>query len=116
MNSLLTFILPGVFGIKLFIHFNKNKKIFDLVITYLLFLLFSNLITMSIISLLNKEIHNIVEYASNNLQFTLYYILVSLIVNFILSIVFTVIDKYVIFDIEVENERKTKKRKNIKSN
>lgn len=112
MNTIITFILPSILGIKLFMHFNKNKKLIDLVIYYLLFLLFSNFIVMIISNIANVDINNIIDYAKNNLSFTIFYISVSLLSNIILSIIITIIDKYLIFDIEVENERKRKSSKN----
>lgn len=116
MITIITFVLPSVLGIKLFMHFNRNKKNIDLIMFFLIFVLFSNFITMILANIISNNIYNIEEYVNNNLVFTIYYIFISLIVNVILSIIFTIIDKYLVFDIEVENERKTKKRKSIKGN
>ena len=115
MLTIIAFALPSVLGIKIFMNFNKNKKGSDLLIFFLLFVLFSNFISMIIANIINVDIYNLTDYINNSLDFTIYYILNSLIINIILSIIFTIIDKYVTFDIEVENERKTKKSKNSKN-
>lgn len=116
MNFIIVFILPSVLGLKLFMHFNKDKKIFDLITTYLLFLLLSNFMAMTISYIYTKTITDIVAYASGCLLFAIKYMSLMLILNVVLSILSTIIDKYLIFDIEVENERKTNKRKSIKRN
>jgi len=112
MLTIMSFVLPSVLGIKIFMNLNKSKKGIDIVIFFLLFLLFSNFISMIIANIINADIYSLTDYINNSLDFTIYYILNSLIINVILSIIFTIIDKYVTFDIEVKNEKKTKKRKN----
>lgn len=109
MNAIFAFILPSVLGLKLFMHFNKNKKMFDLIIYYLLFILFSNLVVMIIVNITHGGVQNIFEYLNSDLLVTINYTINALIINILLSIIFTVIDKYIVFDIEVENERKKKK-------
>lgn len=116
MHFIIVFILPSILGLKLFMHFNKNKKILDLGITFLLLLVLSNFISMIITHICNKQITDLVAYANAYLSFAIKYMSVMLVCNIVLSILLTIIDKYLVFDIEVENERKAKKRKTIKQN
>ena len=118
MYFFIIFFLPSVFGLKLFMNFNKENKKMDLLIYYFLFVLFSNLGVLTIMIIFNKGINNLLDYAMTNFIFCVKYMYMSLFVNFILSIVFSIIIKYFTFTVGIEYEgkktsKKTKKIKNI---
>ena len=115
MNFVIVFMLPSILGLKLFMSFNKDKKTFDYIIDYFLFLLFSNFGIMLVINILNNNISNIVEYISNNFDFAIKYITISLMINIFLAFIYTITRKYITFDIEVENGRKKQTKKAYKN-
>lgn len=111
MNFIIVFMLPSVLGIKIFNHLNGNKIDFNALIYYLLLVLFSNYGCMCYLALTNKLEVNLVEYALGNYIFSIKYITLMLVLNAILSVIFTIIRKYFVFSIEVENDRKKKENK-----
>lgn len=111
MSFVIIFFLPSIFGLKLFMGSNKEEKHFDLLIYYLLLVLFSNLIEMFILSYTSLGDINIVNYINSSYVFSVKYIFINLVLNTLLSIIFTIIKKYFTFTIEVEHEEK-KRRKN----
>jgi len=110
MNFFIIYLLPSVLGLKLFMNFNKERKLFDLIIYYLLFVLFSNLFTMMFWIITNNGKYNLINFSSIDFDFCVSYISVALVLNVILSILFSIISKYITFTIEVENEGKTKRK------
>lgn len=116
MNFFIVYLLPSILGLKLFMNFNKERKIFDLIIYYLLFVLFSNFFAMIFLIITNSGEYNLINYSSTNLLFCVKYMSVTLFLNIILSVLFSIISKYFTFTIEVENERKTKGKKISKNN
>ena len=116
MSLFIVLFLPSVFGLKMFMNFNKERKIFDLIVYYLLFVLFSNYILMLILTLIYKVEFNWVNYSATSFSFCVKYMTVTLFLNLILSILCTIISKYFKVEIEVENGKKTKNKKNSNSN
>lgn len=111
MNFFIVFLLPSVLGIKVFLHLNENKKDWGTILYYLLFVLFSNYFCMIYLAFTRKMEISLIEYAANNYIFAIKYITLTLIINFFLAILFTIIKKYFVFSIEVENGKKKKKNK-----
>jgi len=112
VNFVLVYLLPSILGLKLFIYFNKDYKLLDISIYYLLFILFSNYISFIILIIFKWGEYNLLEYSSTNFVFCVKYMTILLFVNIILAILFTIIKKYFTFTIEVENARiKNKKNK-----
>ncbi len=116
MNFLIVYMLPSILGLKMFMNFNKEKKIFDLIIYYLLFVLFSNFFAMVFLMIINQGELNLINYSTTNFLFSVKYMAVALVLNVILSILFSVISKYFTFTIEVENEKKSKRKTKSKNN
>ena len=108
MLDIIVFLLPSVLGLKIFKNLNKNKSIFDYVIYYLLFVLFTNLFVLIIFNGISEGMYNLTDMLDTNV---LSYLFNSTIINIILPVVFTIINKYITFDIEVVNEKKVKKTK-----
>jgi len=111
MIVFIMFLLPSIFGIKIFLHLNSNDKSWDTIINYFCLVLFSNYICISIVALINNLDMNLIEYAKDNYIFCIKYISLMIITNLILAMIFTVIKKYVSFSIEVENGQKNKQIK-----
>ena len=112
MSFIIVFFLPSIFGLKMFMNFNKEEKWFNLLVYYLLLVLFSNFIEISILSYSNLGDLNLTSYIESSYVFTVKYIFINIILNFLLSIIFTIIKKYFTFTIEVEHEKK--KRTKVK--
>lgn len=115
MELILILFLPSIFGLKLFMNFNKNKTKFDLIVYYFLLVLFSNFLAMLLLILLNCGGYKLSDYVTVNIACSVRYITIMLILNLFLSILFSIMSKYFTFVIEVENEEKSKKQKNSKS-
>lgn len=116
LSSIFVFLLPSVLGIKFVMKFNENRKIKDIIIDYLLLVLLSNLILMLIVIIINKFDGNIFDYSLEHLKFSVKYICLSLIINFTLSIIYSVFIKCVDIKIEVKHEDKKVLEDNIDSN
>lgn len=116
MNYLITYFLPSILGLKLFSTMNKETNKFNLIIYYLLFVLFSNFFCMFILLISDQAIYNLSNTLENNLSFCFKYIFITMVLNIILSALFTIISKYLTISIEVEKDGKIKKRKNNKNN
>lgn len=116
MNFFIVYMLPSVLGLKMFSNFNKEKKLFDLIVYYLLFVLFSNFFTMVFLMVTNNGEDNLINYSSTNFLFAVKYMTICLILNVILSILFSIISKYFTFTIEVENGNKKNSKSKSKNN
>ena len=116
MSIFIVYFLPSDFGLKLFINFNKERKLFDSILYYLLFVLFSNFIAMTILTLISEGEFNWLNHSATSFDFCVKYMAFTMLLNVILSILFTIISKYFNIEIEVQNGRKEKTKKNIKDN
>ena len=116
MNFFIVYLLPSILGLKLFTNFNRERKIIDLIIYYLLFVLFSNFFAMIFLAITKSGEYDLINYSSTNFVFCVKYMSIVLILNVILSILFSVISKYFIFTIEVENEKIKKRKAKSKNN
>jgi len=110
MNFIIVFLLPSILALKTYINLNKENKLSLCIINYLLFVLFSNYIAMLILMIFKGEVINLVAHAENDYIFCVKYITLSILINIILSIVATIVEKYISFEIEVENGRKKNKK------
>lgn len=116
MNFFIVYFLPSVLGLYILKNFNKEQKYFDLILNYFMFVLFSNLFCMIILILKGIQISNLSNLLELNFIFSFKYIIISMVINIILAFLSTILGKYLEISIEVENGRKTKKKKNRKSN
>lgn len=112
MYSFFIFLLPCFFGLKIITHLTKQNKIFDLLLSYGLLVLFSNMFSILILMIFDKGEYNLISYANSNYIFCFKYICLMLVANVFFSILFVIFEKYFVFDVEVKNEKK----KNIKNN
>ena len=111
MKFFMVFLLPSIFGIKVFIHLNDNKKSIDTILDYLCLVLFSNCFCMTIFALSNNLEMYFVSYVQSNYIFSLIYIFLMLVANLFLAVLFTIIRKCFIFSVEVENVKEKKNNK-----
>lgn len=111
MDFIIVFLLPSILGIKLFTYLSNDKKLYNTILYYLLFVLFSNYLSMIIVAIKNNLELNLVEYSMNNYIFSIKYITLMLLINIFLAVVFIIIKKYFYCTIEVENGKKNKKIK-----
>ena len=75
MNFLFCFLLPSILGVKIIIELNKDLNLKDIILHYLLLLLFSNFICMGIIIVLNNFDGNLIMYTLEHLKFAFKYVL-----------------------------------------
>lgn len=115
MDYYIAFFLPSILGVKLFSYFNNEKNVFELIMNYLVFVLFSNLGSMLTMILIKSTATNIIDAIRYNFVFGFKYILLSIVFNIILTILLTAIKKYISVSIEVTKNEKNnnKKKKNI---
>ena len=110
MYSLICFLLPSMLGLKILDKLNKINTKKDFIIYYSLLVLFSNFICSILIIVLNKFDGNLCLYIDEHLMFTCKYILLSLIINITLSFIISVCIKNCDISLEVQSEKKSKKR------
>ena len=110
MNHILIYFLPSVIGLNLYLYLNKkNIDIFNQIKIYSILTLLSNLLCMLFDLLVNKFAYNLTDYIENNLSFAIKYVLLSIIINIILSFVFIIVKKHISISVEVKkNEKKNK--------
>lgn len=100
------FLLPSIFGLKFIMKFNENRSIKDIIIDYLLLVVLSNFILMSIVVLINKFDGNLINYSLEHLKFSVKYIALSLVINLILSFIYSIFIKCVDIKLGVKRENK----------
>lgn len=110
MYCLISFFLPSMLGLKILDKLSKINTKKDFVIYYSLLVLFSNFICSIFIIILNKFDGNLCLYIDEHLMFTCKYILMSLIVNLILSFIMGICIKNCDISLEVKHEKNNKKR------
>ena len=98
MNILFVLLFPSIIGLKLITNFNKDKKTFEYILDYLLLVFLTNFIASIIISIFNSGIYNIADYITNNLDFAIKYIIITCVLVVILSLLITIIKKYLTLD------------------
>ena len=108
MYSLFAFFIPSIIGIRINNYFNKELKIKNIIYNYITLLLFSFIINVLIMYNLfgiKEDVFNAIN--SDTILFA-EMAAISIIVNVILVFIGLVIQKNVMFKIEVENETKIK--------
>ena len=106
MYSLFAFFIPSIIGIRINNYFNKELKIKNIIYNYITLLLFSFIINVLIMYNLfgiKEDVFNAIN--SDTILFA-EMAAISIIVNVILVFIGLVIQKNVMFKIEVENETK----------
>jgi len=106
MNSLFILLLPSILGLKIISHLYPKKTNRDLIFYYLLLILFSNVICMLFVVLVNKFDGNLCMYIGDHLKFSLKYVFLSIFTNVILGFVFSILIKNFKISLEVKNEKK----------
>ncbi len=106
MFAVVAILLPSFVGIKLMDHLLKSLKVKDIVIYYGILVLF----TQGINNILVKYYYNINDTLWNSLNigtdFFSIYILVSLIINVLITLLLVVIVKNIKFEVEVAYAKK----------
>ncbi len=110
MVSVLCLLLPSVFGLKILMHLHKNMSTKDEIIYYLLLVLFSNTTCFGLIYLFKKLNLDILTYLNTYSYVVFKYVVLSLAVNIIISIIITIFIKYISFKLEVNNGEKDNKK------
>ena len=108
MYSLFAFFIPSIIGVRINNYFNKELKIKNIIYNYITLLLFSFIINVLIMYNLfgiKEDVFNAIN--SDTILFA-EMATISIIVNVILVFIGLVIQKNVMFKIEVENETKIK--------
>lgn len=106
MYSLLIILLPSVLGLKIINHLCVKMKNKELLFNYLLLVLFSNMVCMGLVVLLNNFDENLCLYIDEHLKFAFKYLLLLIITNTLLGFVFSVSIKNFKIKLEVKNEIK----------
>ena len=108
MYSLFAFFIPSIIGIRINNYFNKELKIKNIIYNYITLLLFSFIINVLIMYNLFGIKENVFNVINSDTILFAEMAAISIIVNVILVFIGLVIQKNVMFKIEVENETKIK--------
>ena len=106
MYGLFAFFIPSIIGVRINNYFNKELKIKNIIYNYITLLLFSFIINVLIMYNLfgiKEDVFNVIN--SDTILFA-EMAAISIIVNVILVFIGLVIQKNIMFKIEVENETK----------
>ena len=94
-----------IFGIKIYSYLTNEKKINENIIMYLLLLLFSNITSLIISMCFFDIVGNFIYKLETDIILSIKYIVMLLFMNFIYSILFSIIKKYFEIRLEVTYER-----------
>lgn len=108
MYSLFAFFIPSIIGVRINNYFNKELKIKNIIYNYITLLLFSFIINVLIMYNLFGIKENVFNVINSDTILFAEMAAISIIVNVILVFIGLVIQKNVMFKIEVENETKIK--------
>lgn len=108
MYSLFAFFIPSIIGIRINNYFNKELKIKNIIYNYITLLLFSFIINVLIMYNLFGIKENVFNVINSDTILFAEMAAISIIVNVILVFIGLVIQKNIMFKIEVENETKIK--------
>ena len=106
MYSLFAFFIPSIIGIRINNYFNKELKIKNIIYNYITLLLFSFIINVLIMYNLFEVKEDVFSAINSDTILFAKMAAISIIVNVILVFIGLVIQKNVMFKIEVENETK----------
>lgn len=108
MYSLFAFFIPSIIGVRINNYFNKELKIKNIIYNYITLLLFSFIINVLIMYNLFGIKENVFNVINSDTILFAEMAAISIIVNVILVFIGLVIQKNIMFKIEVENETKIK--------
>ena len=108
MYSLFAFFIPSIIGVRINNYFNKELKIKNIIYNYITLLLFSFIINVLIMYNLFGIKENVFNVINSDTILFAEMAAISIIVNVILVFIGLVIQKNVMFKIEVENETEIK--------
>ena len=116
MNVFIPLLLPSLVGYKIFLSINKKKKfnIESKITYYLIFVLFSNFFSVVTSILFFHLKINLETRLYKYPTFSIKYIAISLIINFVLAFVFSFI-REISVDVEIKKTKKLKKKKGKKN-
>ncbi len=106
MYSLFAFFIPSIIGVRINNYFNKELKIKNIIYNYITLLLFSFIINVLIMYNLFGIKENVFNVINSDTILFAEMATISIIVNVILVFIGLVIQKNVMFKLEVENETK----------
>lgn len=110
MNFFIVIFLPSILGLFTYNVLVKEKDYFNLIIVYLLNVLFTNLINITYLFLKSREMYSLTYRIEGDYRFAYKYILLALACSSIFAFVFAFIKKYFSITMEVENGNKKKKK------
>lgn len=116
MNAVFCIILPSILGIDFYSKLIKEKDKMGLIFKFSELLLFSNLLCMITVKIINNFEWNLIDYIQNNNYFAVKYVILLIILNLFLAFIFSVLKKDFSISLEKENKQKNEKRKSKKSN
>lgn len=108
--GIMILVLPSILGIRIIQKIKKNVDMRELIMCFLLLVLFSNFLIMIPIILLNGFDGNILTYINEHYMFSFKYELLSIFINCILPVLFIIIEKYIQVDVEVKDEKQKRKK------
>ena len=111
--SLLLFLIPAGFSLKVKEeYFGEEKKLKNLILTYIKYVLFINLMAFLVINLyFNGELY-VLSNCLESLSFILKYMLLSTV----FAVVVPIVDEYLKKNIQFKLKLKTSEKKNEKKN
>lgn len=108
MYGLFAFFIPSIIGVRVNNYFNKDLKIKNIIYNYITLLFFSFIINVLIMYNLFEVKEDVFSAINSDTILFAEMATISIIVNVILVFIGLVIQKNVMFKIEVENETKIK--------
>lgn len=109
--EIITLVLPSTLGLKIYYNLNKKTSKLELLMYFLVYILFTNFLCMCVLLIFKPHIYNLIVTLENSIRFCVKFIVLSIIINIALSIISTIISKYFSFNIEIEHEKKHSKNK-----
>lgn len=106
MNYYIVFFLPCVLGLWAYYVLSKEKKNFNLGIYYFLNVLFTNLGSVLVLFLKDKNFYSLTARIDGDYRFAFKYMIMSVMISFIFGVISAVIKKYCSVSVEVKNGRK----------
>lgn len=110
MNFYITFFLPSILGLSLYSYLKKENSIVNLVMSYFLLTLLSNMATMLFLVVRGtiREGVSLMMHIDYSFSFGVKYMLLTMVLSVVIGVVLYIINKYCSFSIEVTNGKKEK--------
>lgn len=106
MYGLFAFFIPSVIGVRINNYFNKDLKVKNMIYSYITLLLFSFIINVLIMYNIFGIKEDIFGAINSDIILFIQMAIISIVINVILVFIGLVIQKNIMFKIEVENETK----------